>query len=319
MSRRAWGAGAAGAAALLLFPMVAPGDWVNEALFILYFSYLGQCWNILGGYAGQASLGHAAFFGIGAYTAAALHLHAGLSPFLGMWVGAALAAALSLLVGVLSFRFGLRGSYFLLMTLAFAEITRLVALHLDLLGGFQGLFIPFREDPVNFQFGSVTPYYYAALALAAFGCVVVLGLERSRLGKALMAIREDEDAAEALGVDAYRVKLQAFALSAALTALGGTFYAYRILHLHPDPVLGVEQSVEIILRPIIGGSGTVAGPVVGALLLGVLGALSRRVIPIGGYAGAQLILYGVLLVAVVLFMPQGASPVLARRLRGSRP
>lgn len=253
MSRRIWGAAAA--LALLLFPLVAPGDWVNEGLFILYFAYLGQCWNILGGYAGQPSLGHAAFFGVGAYTAAALHLHAGVSPFLGMWVGAALAAALSLPVGVLSFRFGLRGSYFLLMTLAVAEITRLVVLHLDLLGGFQGLFIPFRQDPLNFQFGSVTPYYYVALTLAVAGSLVVVGLERSRLGRALMAIREDEEAAEALGVDAFRCKLQAFALSAALTALGGTFYAYRIPTCTPTRSWGWSSRWRSFCAPSSGGAG----------------------------------------------------------------
>jgi branched-chain amino acid transport system permease protein len=308
------GLGAAAGAALLVLPFWVPSNWQNLLISTFYYAYLGQAWNILGGYAGQLSLGHAAFFGIGAYTSAALAIHLGISPWLGMLAGAALAAILSLGIGYLGFRFGLRGFYFVLLTLAAAEICRLVALHLPILGGYTGLFITFRPNPWQFQFRGKIPYYFIALAFLGGSCAIAWLIQRSKLGTYLVAIREDEDASEALGVDTFRYKMIAYAVSAALTALGGTFYAYFQFYLQPNSVLHINHSVDIMIRPIVGGSGTILGPVLGSFLLELLGESSRTYFA-AGTAGLNVVIYGLLLIVVVLFLPRGVYPTLAHWMR----
>lgn len=302
------------AAALLVLPFVVPSTWQNLLITTFYYAFLGQAWNILGGYAGQLSLGHAAFFAIGAYTSVVLNMTTGLSPWLGMFVGAVLAVLLSQVIGYLGFRFGLRGFYFILLTLAFAEILRLVALHLDVLGGYTGLFINFTPNPWQFQFRGKIPYYFVALAFLAAASGVVWLVERSKMGAYLVAIREDEDAAEALGVDTFRYKMLAYALSAGLTALGGTFYAYYQFYLQPNTVLNANHSVDIMIRPIVGGSGTILGPILGSFLLELLGEFSRTYFA-AGTAGLTVTIYGLLLIVVVLFLPRGVYPSLRDRLR----
>lgn len=311
------GLGAVGGAALLVLPYWIPSTWQNLLISTFYYAFLGQAWNILGGYGGQLSLGHAAFFAIGAYTSAVLATHAGISPWLGMFAGAILAALLSLGIGYLGFRFGLRGFYFILLTLAAAEICRLVALHLPILGGYTGLFINFTPNPWQFQFQGKIPYYYIALAFLLVASAIVWMIERSKLGAYLVAIREDEDASEALGVDTFRYKMIAYALSAALTALGGTFYAYFQFYLQPNTVLNINQSVDIMIRPIVGGSGTVLGPILGSFLLELLGEFSRTTFA-GGIAGLTVAIYGALLIVVVLFLPRGVYPTLVHWLRRRR-
>lgn len=305
------------AAVLVTLPFVVPSTWQNLLITTFYFAFLGQAWNILGGYAGQISLGHAAFFAIGAYTSVVLHTSLGLTPWLGMFVGAALAAALSQVIGFLGFRFGLRGFYFILLTLAFAEILRLVALHLSILGGYTGLFINFTPNPWQFQFKGKIAYYFLALAFLLAASLVAWAVERSKMGAYLVAIREDEDAAEALGVDTFRYRMRAYALSAALTALGGTFYAYYQFYLQPNTVLNVNHSVDIMIRPIVGGSGTILGPVLGSLLLELLGEFSRTYFA-AGTAGLTVTIYGLLLIVVVLFLPRGVYPSLRERLLALR-
>lgn len=312
------GLGAAAGAALVVLPFVASSVWQNLLITTFYFAFLGQAWNVLGGYAGQLSLGHAAFFSIGAYTSVVLHTHLGVSPWLGMLVGALLAALLSQGIGFLGFRFGLRGFYFILLTLAVAEILRLVALHLPLLGGYTGLFINFTPNPWQFQFKGKVPYYFVALSFLVLASGVVWLIERSKFGAYLVAIREDEDAAEALGVDTFRYKMMAYAVSAALTALGGTFYAYYQFYLQPNTVLSMHHSVDIMIRPIVGGSGTILGPILGSFLLELLGEFSRTYFA-GGAAGLYVVIYGLLLIVVVLFLPRGVYPTLlgwARRALG---
>jgi branched-chain amino acid transport system permease protein len=299
---------------LLTLPFWISSTWQNLLITVFYYAFLGQAWNILGGYAGQLSLGHAAFFAIGAYTSAVLAVHYAVSPWLGMFVGAALAAVLSLGIGYLGFRFGLRGFYFILLTLAAAEICRLVALHLPILGGYTGLFISFTPNPWQFQFRGKIPYYFIALGFLVFASAVVWVLERSKLGTYLVAIREDEDASEALGVDTFRYKMIAFALSAALTALGGTFYAYFQYYLQPNTVLNLNHSVDIMIRPIVGGMGTILGPILGSLLLELLGEFSRTYFA-GATAGVNVVIYGILLIIVVLFLPRGIYPTLAHGMR----
>ncbi len=299
---------------LALLPFVVSSTWQNLLITTFYYAFLGQAWNILGGYAGQLSLGHAAFFAIGAYTSSILAIHLGVSPWLGMFAGAALAALLSLGVGYLGFRFGLRGFYFILLTLAAAEICRLIALHIPILGGYTGLFINFTPNPWQFQFKGKIPYYFIALAFLAFATAITWLLERSKLGAYLVAIREDEDASEALGVNTFRYKMLAYALSAALTALGGTFYAYFEFYLQPNTVLNINHSVDIMIRPIVGGSGTVLGPILGSFLLELLGEFSRAYFA-GGTAGLNVVIYGLLLIVVVLFLPRGVYPSLLHLFR----
>ena len=300
---------------LVALPWVVSSYAITVLIFIFFYAYLGQAWNIVGGYAGQLSAGHAAFVGVGGYAAALLSMHAGLTPWIGMWIGGGLAAALGAVIGYLGFRFGLRGFYFVLLTVAFAEICRVLALNVDAVGGALGLYITFTGNPRQFQFQDNRVYYYVALVLMLGATALVWVLERHRLGAYLTAIRQDEGACEALGVDTFRCKMLAMVLSSFLTGVGGTFYAFYLFSLQPTAVFGIPLSVEIIIRPIVGGAGTVLGPVLGSFILSPLAEISRTYFAQGGWSGAHLIVYGVLLIAVVLFLPQGAYPALARLAR----
>jgi branched-chain amino acid transport system permease protein len=314
-------AGLAGLLALLVLPALVSSYVVTIFILIFFYAYLGQAWNIVGGYAGQLSAGHAAFVGIGGYTSALLSLQLGITPWLGMFAGAGLAAVLGAVIGYLGFRFGLRGFYFVLLTVAFAEICRIAVSNLELTGGALGLYITFTGDPRQFQFQDSRAYYYLALGLMLLATGVVRLLERRRFGVYLAAIREDEAASEALGVNAFRCKMLAMVLSSFLTGLGGTFYAFYLFSLQPNSLFGIPLSVEIIIRPIVGGSGTLLGPILGSFILTPLAELSRAYFGQGGWHGAHLIAYGALLVAVVLFIPEGAYPrlqrVLGRRARAA--
>lgn len=301
--------------ALPAFPSVFGSYAVTVFTLIFFYGFLGQAWNVVGGYAGQLSAGHAAFLGVGAYTAALLSAEAGVTPWLGMFAGGALAAVLGAVVGFLGFRFGLRGFYFVLLTVAFSEICRIIAANTETVGGALGYYITFTGDPRQFQFQDTRAYYYIALALMVAATGLVAWLERRRFGVYLAAIRDDEAACEAAGVDTFRYKMLAMLLSSFLTGVGGTFYAFYVFSLQPNTVFGVPLSVEIIIRPIVGGAGTVLGPVVGAFILSPLAELSRHYFAEGGWHGAHLVAYGALLVAVVLFLPEGAYPRLARALR----
>jgi branched-chain amino acid transport system permease protein len=310
---------AAGVLVLLLLPATLGSRALSVLVFVFFYAYLGQAWNILSGYAGQLSAGHAAFVGIGAYTTAMLAMHAGISPWLGMLAGGALAALSGAVVGFLGFRFGLRGFYFVLLTVAFAEVCRIVALNTDAVGGAVGLYIPFSGDPWQLQFRDNRGYYYVALGLMLAATGIAALVERSRLGAYLVAIREDEDAAEALGVDALRCKLAAIVISAFLTGLGGAFYASYLFSLQPNAVFGIPLSVDIMLRPVVGGAGTLLGPILGSFILTPLAELARAYFARSGLVGVHLVAYGVLLIAVVLFLPRGAYPSLARVLGIRRP
>lgn len=292
-------------AAALAAPLLIRSEYVLGTLtLMLFFAFVGQGWNVLGGYAGQFSFGHALFFGIGAYTSSLGFLKAGVSPWIGMWAGAALAVAVGLVTGHLSFRYGLRGAYFALVMLAFAEIFRVAATNWEWVGGSVGVLVPLRgHAPALFQFGDKRYFYYVILAmlLAVTWGVALLG--RSRLGYQMAAIRENEAAAAALGVNPYRVKLAAMALSAGITALGGAFYAQYFSYIDPTVAFGPANSVEILLRPIIGGAGTIWGPLLGSVLLGVLAETTRDAVR--SYAGLHLMLYGAILMLAVAFLPRG--------------
>jgi branched-chain amino acid transport system permease protein len=308
-------------ALLLILPAVLSPYALTILIFVFFYAFLGQAWNIVGGYAGQLSIGHAAFVGVGGYTAAILARDLGLSPWIGMFAGGAVAAALGAVIGYLGFRFALRGFYFALLTVAFAEIARILAANLETTGGALGLYITFTGDPREMQFSTNRPHYYLALGLMLLATAVAAWIERRRFGVYLTAIKDDEAASEALGVPSFKYKMLAIVVSAFLTGMGGTFYAFYFLSLQPNTVFGIPFSVDITLRAIVGGSGTLAGPILGSFLLTPLAEVSRTYLATGRWTGVHLIVYGGLLIVVVLFLPQGVYPYVRRLLsarRGSR-
>ncbi|HEX2437870.1 MAG TPA: branched-chain amino acid ABC transporter permease [Methylomirabilota bacterium] len=299
-------------AGLLIVPPFLSPYFLEILISVLLFAYLGSAWNILGGYAGQFSFGHAAYFGLGAYTSTLLFLRLGVSPWLGMLAGGVLAAAFGLGAGYLSFRYGLRGPYFSLVTLAFAEMLRVIAVNTKAVGSSLGLVIPSREAaPASFVFAGKLPYYYVILTMALLAVVITRRLEASRLGYALRAVRENEDAAEAAGVDALGMKLRAMALSSFLTALGGTFYAQYFAYIDPTITFGPAVSIQGLLQAIVGGAGTAVGPLIGSFVLTPISELSRAAIR--GRAGVDVMVYGLVLILVISFLPNGLMGLVRRR------
>jgi branched-chain amino acid transport system permease protein len=303
----------------LVFPAVGGAYALSVGTLILYFAYTTQAWNVMMGFAGQLSLGHALYVGIGAYAAGALFSELGIGPWAGLPVAIAAAALAGLAIGVLAFRFGVSGVYFALLTIAFAELTRLGFDHLSWTGGPGGMFLPVAQrdtiDLIHFR-GPPVFYYYAMLALVVGGlalCSVLLG---SRAGYYWRAVRENEEAAQALGIHVFRWKLLAMAISAGMTAVSGVFYAFYYNNLFPEQIFNTGRSIEIILGSIIGGVGTRVGPIVGAAVLIVLSEGVGEALDALGWAipGSKQVIYGVLLLGVVVFLPQGIWPPLARRL-----
>ncbi|HZT61929.1 MAG TPA: branched-chain amino acid ABC transporter permease [Burkholderiales bacterium] len=302
---------AAFALAVALLPaFVSSGFVLNLAIMVLYSTLLGQAWNLLAGFGGQYSFGHALFFGTGAYTSAALQVHLGVNAWLALPAALACGAAAGVLVGALSFRYGLRGSYFALVTLAFAEVFRILANSVAFTGGGVGLLLPLRESAAGMQFGKIG-FLYLILVLVLAGFLLSWWLKRSRFGARLAAVRDGEESAAALGVDVFRVKLAAIAMSAALMAAGGVFYVQYFHYIDPHIAYGPAVSVEALLGPIVGGLGTVFGPLLGAAALQVLGELTRNLA--GDVPGLSLVAYGVALVAMVMFLPRGFAGLFVRR------
>ena len=289
---------------------------LHIGILILYTSLISQAWNILSGFSGQFSFGHAAFFGTGAYTSTILLTKYGVSPWIGMLVGAVVAAVIGLFIGFLCFRYQLRGAYFALATLAFAEVLRIVVQNTSLFNKTLGILIPLNPNPLMFQFSSRIGYYYSILALTVVVFVIVYLISRSRLGYNLVSIRENEDAAQSLGVNTYRNKMIAIALSAGLTAIGGTFYAQYILFIEPPTTFGNDVSINILLPAIIGGAGTVLGPFVGSLLIIPLGELTTALF--GDFVGVHLMAYGLILVLVILYLPEGIVGWFQNRFRENK-
>ncbi|MFA5904008.1 MAG: branched-chain amino acid ABC transporter permease [Desulfobacula sp.] len=302
-------------AVLLVLPLVLSKYVLGIFIMMYYYAYLGQSWNVLTGYTGHISLGHALYVGIGAYTSVFLAQRYGLSPWIGMLAGGILASLIGLFLGFLGFRFGLRGVYFVILTIAFAEITRLVVSHIDALGSFTGIFLDFNPSFKNFQFKGNIPYYYISLGFMVMSLVVVRILETSKAGRFMVAIREDEEAAKALGVNTFKYNMFAIAVSAFMTSLGGCFYANYIFYLHPNTMFGMSLNIELILRPIVGGLGTLFGPVVGSFILTPLSEVSRAYFAKGGMEGLHLIIYGIITILVVLFMPKGIIVYLKKWLK----
>ncbi len=311
-------AGVAVVAAAVAFT-VTDKFYLHLLTMMLFYAAVSSAWNIVGGFAGQLSLGHAAFFGIGAYTSTLLFIDLGISPWIGMLIGAALATLVSGAIGYPSFR--LRGPFFTLVTIAFAEVLRILTIYAhDLTKGSIGISVPFRPAVGNFIFRQFSAYAYVAVAFLAITVLVSLWIENSRLGYYLAALREDEDAAQALGIDTARYKLVAVLVSAFLTALAGTFYAQYIFYIEPFQTFSLDFSVLLAMMAIIGGVGTVWGPVAGAFLVTPLQEVLQAKLG-GALQGLHLVIYGTVLILVVILLPQGIVPSLAgwgRRAFGQR-
>ena len=314
-----YAAPAAGLLLLLILPAFVKGDYYLHVLVgILFFAYMASAWNIVCGYTGQLSLGHSALCGIGGYISTLLFINLGLSPWLGMLVGGACATVVGVLIGYPCFR--LRGPYFTLTTIAFAEILRIWAENTEeILGielrGAQGISVPLKgHHPFLFQFDGKVAYFYVILAMLLMVLAVTYWMERSRMGFYLKAVRADQDAAEALGINSTRCLLSAMALSSFLTAMGGSFYAQYFRYINPERNMGLDLSIEFALMGIVGGQGTVLGPVLGAFLLTPAGEISRATLG-GRFPGLHLAIYGLVLVLAVMFLPKGLIQPIRQLLR----
>ncbi len=290
-------------AALVVFPFAAGDYAVNFMITILFTAYLAQCWNIMSGYAGQFSFGHAAFFGIGAYVSTLLYVDYGLTPWIGMFAGAASAAAVGALIGFLSFRYKLKGDYFALATLAFAEMLRVFVNNMAFTHGSVGVTILYKDQWTEYLFSDKRAYYFIMLVMVAALTFMVSRLTRTKTGLYFVAIRENEDAANALGVNPFRTKLAALMLSSALTALLGTFYAQYYLYIDPSIAFGIHVSQNSIMPCIIGGVGTVFGPVLGAFVMVPLSEITN--VLFAGSKGLNMLIYGIILIAVIMYLPNG--------------
>jgi len=302
-------------ALLAMVPLATSANTVLNALVVsLTMALAGQGWNLLGGYAGQISFGHAAFFGAGAYGTAILQARFGWNAYPAFAGAICIGAAFGAVIGYLSFRSGLRGSYFALVTLAFAEVFRILANASDFTGGAAGTLLKLDVRTGNFQFASRATFYLIVLGLVTVVLIATRALERSRFGAYLVAVRENEDAAKALGVDTLQVKLRAITLSAAITAAAGAFYAQYFLFVDSNIAFGTWISIEALLVPIIGGLGTAFGPLIGAIALQGLTEGTKAIA--GRIPGADVALYGALLVVAIAFAPRGLQGLAARLRRG---
>ena len=304
---------------LVVLPHAVNAYVLSVATLILYLAYTGQAWNVMMGFAGQLSLGHSLYVGVAGYVAGALFFHYGIGPWAGLWLAIVVCVAFGLAIGFLAFRFGISGVYFALLTIAFAEFTRIGFDHLVWTGGPGGMFLKVAQrdawDLLNFR-GPPIMYYYAMLLLCALAFVVCYLLLKSKAGYYWQAIRENEEAAQALGINTFRWKMLAVALSSAMTAVSGVFFAFYYNNLFPEQIFHISRSIEIILGPIIGGVGTLFGPILGAVVLTLLSDGITEALAAMGWEipGVKQVFYGIVLLVVVIFLPHGIWPTLARRL-----
>jgi branched-chain amino acid transport system permease protein len=300
-------------AAPLAIALFTGDTFIHDSLTqVLLWGILALSWNLLGGYARQISVGHVAFFGIGAYTSTLLRIGFDVSPWIGMIAGGLLAAVAGILLGLVTFR--LRGPFFTMATIAFAEVLRIVAVNWRAVTkGSEGLTLDSTPDAAMFVFGSLRTYVLVAWAIMVGLVLLSWLLGRSKTGLRLLAFREDETAARALGINTYRLRLFAMALSAFFTAIGGTFYAQYLLFIDPDSVLGVEVSLQMALVSVVGGIGSAIGPVLGTYLVVPFGQVLRAELG-AELAGLHLVVYGLGLILVLWKLPDGVWPAIERRL-----
>lgn len=289
-------------------PLVAGQHLLTAMIVALHAAFMALAWNVAAGYAGQFSLGHSLFYGIGAYASTVLYLRLGLTPWAGMFAGAALAGVVGILLALGVYRYNVHGIFFALVTLGAAEVAKGLADNWDFIKGPVGILLTMQHAPGDFFFLRREPYYFVALAMLVAMILVSLLLERSPLGQYFLAVREDEQAAEASGVNTYRYKTIAIGLSAALTAFAGSFYAQFYLYISPETVFIFEPQLTMMLGTMVGGAGTAFGPVIGAMLFSGLGEAlrnlpffesTRRVV-----IGSKMV-YAVLLIVVLIYLPGG--------------
>jgi branched-chain amino acid transport system permease protein len=301
--------------ALAALPLLLPSSAAMNFLgFVMVIVLAAQGWNLLAGYGGQFSFGHAAFFGMGGYGIALGQMRFGLNPWAALPVAVALGAGVAFIIGILSFRANLRGSYFALVTLAFAEVFRILANAWDFTGGAAGALVPLRIGAGNLQFADKASFYWLALGFVAAVLVLTQWIALTRFGAQLTAVRENEDAARALGIDSFRVKLLAITLSGGITAISGALYAQKSLYLDANIAFGPWISVEALLAPIIGGLGTVFGPLAGTFLLLGLGEATKLAFATlagSSLTGIDLVVFGILLILCVAFAPRGVMGALS--------
>lgn len=276
---------------------------MNIIITILSTAYLAQCWNLMSGLTGQFSFGHAAFYGLGAYTSSLLYVDYGISPWLGLIVGMAVAGVIAAIIGYLSFHYNLRGDYFALATLAFAEILRAVFKNTKAFKAAAGVSITYKKDFFILQFSDKAGYMYMIFLMLLLITLGIYFLRKSKTGLYFVAIRENEDAAKALGINAFRYKMTGLIASAMLTALAGTFYAQYYLYIDPTIAFGADISTNAIVPCIIGGVGTVLGPVLGAFIIQPISLLTNAYL--SRYVGLNMVVYGLILCVVIILMPNG--------------
>lgn len=295
---------------VLLTPQFLSNYRLNLVITILTSAYFAQCWNLMSGYTGQFSFGHAVFYGLGAYTSSILSVDFGINPWIGLLAGMAVSGIVAAVIGYLSFHYNLRGDYFALATMAFCEIFRVIFKNTKFLHAASGVSIKYSKDVSMMQFGSKAGYLYVAfimLALITFG---LYKIRRTKMGLYFVAIRENEDAARALGINAFRYKMTALIASAMLSAVAGTFYAQYYLYIDPTIAFGNTVSVSAITPCIIGGVGTVFGPIIGAAIIEPISELTNSLL--SGYVGMNMVVYGLILVMVIMLMPSGVIGLVNR-------
>jgi branched-chain amino acid transport system permease protein len=303
---------------VVIFPFVIRATFAIHVMILVFlFGMLGIGWNIMGGYAGMFSFGQAAFFGIGAYTSSYLSMTFGVSPWLGLIAGGLAAASVAAAIGYPCSK--LRGHYFAIASIAFAEIVRVVFTNWKRVGAAEGLSLPMLpESFTNFMFhSSKLPYYYIALAFLLISLIVCYYVATSKMGYYFRAIKESHDVAEVLGVDVVRYRLIAIMISAFMSAVAGTFYAQYILYIDPDSVMILAISVQIVLISMLGGAGSIMGPVIGAAVLIPLAEYTRTTLGYKG-TGIDMLIYGFLIMIISMYQPAGVWGLLSRIGRKAR-
>lgn len=302
--------------AVALLPLVLSSRWVNIAIVTMLFVYLCVAWNIVGGIAGQFCIGHSLFLAAGAYTSTLLAIHFGVTPWIGMFAGAAVATLIGVFIAWLSFRYALPPLSFALVTIAIAMLGYLAISSIDVLGASRGLTLPVRGTAAIYQFKNDVTYYIVILVHVFAATALTAWLYHTKIGLYLRALRDNERAAHAIGVPVLKYKMLAMAISAALTAFGGTFYAQYLQYVEPHTFASIHIVIQIILFTVVGSIGTVWGPVVGPLILVPAGEWLRHELG-SGMPGLHLLAYGLLLVIVIRFAPDGFLGAIDRGRRKS--